>query len=78
VKSNWCQCRGQWAGGGHCRVCCHTFSSDTAFDAHREGPYDHTRHCIDIENTPGWRNTARGWTNSKPMPEHVKKARRGA
>ncbi len=60
------------ASGGHCRGgvyggCCRTFASDAAADAHRPvgGP------CLDVATAPGWRLTARGWTNTPPMPPEV-------
>ena len=55
-------------GGGHCRECHRTFTSDSAADAHRKGPYT-DRYCIDPDNDytqtgkkVPWRLTAHGWT----------------
>lgn len=64
--------------GGHCRGgeyggCCLTFSSDSAFDHHRTGPFapDGQRRCADVTVDPAWRLTRRGWTDSDPMPGYV-------
>ncbi len=70
-----CQCpdcgatySGAQRSGGHCRDGCHrTFRSQSAFDAHRTGPYSN-RSCIDVTATEGWRNTDRGWTDQPEMP----------
>lgn len=53
-------------GGGHCRGCCRTFRSDSAFDQHRRGPYD-ARVCLDVLTIEKWRLTPRGWTNAPKM-----------
>lgn len=48
------------SGGGHCRSCHRTFSSDRAYDKHRVGPMD-ARRCVGELESP-WRITDRGWT----------------
>lgn len=56
-------------GGGHCSVCCRTFTSDSAFDAHRSGRFaDNSRFCLEVESLEKWRLTSRGWT---PYPAWV-------
>lgn len=67
---------GKWGG------CCESFTSYTAFDRHRIGPYDSrdgVRRCL----TPaemiamGGRDTPRGWTFEPPMtPEQRARSRR--
>jgi hypothetical protein len=63
-------------GGGHCRTCHRTFTSVSAADKHRVGPYEPkgVRRCADLlddwrpdrdgqlRQVP-WRLTARGWTH---------------
>ena len=72
-----CACRGEWKGGGHCRSCCTTFASDSAFDDHRAGPFT-ARYCLPVSPSDVWRLTGRGWTNSPPLSsEALKSLRRG-
>lgn len=61
-------------GGGHCMACHNTFASDSAAASHRTGPHS-DRRCIDPLTTDGWRMTSRGWTDSAPMPEHLRGTR---
>lgn len=58
-------------GGGHCMECHRTFTGQEAADAHRTGPFhpDGLRRCIPVDETPGWRRTHRGWTNTEPMSD---------
>lgn len=66
MRCNKCQGRYTANGGGHCSACCTTFTSDSAFDAHRKGPFMPTglRYCEDVRSTEGWRETAYGWTKA--------------
>lgn len=69
-------------GGGHCSGppfggCCRTFASDAAFDKHRVGSYVTGRSCLDVTTADGWRETPRGWTNSKPMDPAALARRKG-
>lgn len=72
------RCGAKYSGadrrGGHCAACCTTFTSQTSFDAHRYGPYDGDRKCMTQQEMEqaGFRDTDRGWTNSPPMPDHLK------
>lgn len=65
------------ANGAHCGGCHHTFTSDSAFDAHRTGSYD-DRACLPVDGLDGWRSTPRGWTNAAEMPAALRRARRSA
>lgn len=50
--------------GGHCRACCTTFRTQSAFDRHRVGKHGPERRCLtaDEMTAAGWRDTDRGWT----------------
>jgi hypothetical protein len=49
VKCHECGESYRKASGGHCTVCHRTFSSVSAGDQHRRGPFD-ARYCADMEN----------------------------
>lgn len=54
---------GSQASGGHCTGGCHrSFRSQGAFDKHRTRDFT----CIDVANTPPWRETDTGWTPYPP------------
>ena len=55
------------ANADHCAGCHRTFTSTSAFDAHRVGPHER-RACLPVETTDGWRETPRGWTDAAQMP----------
>jgi len=65
--------------GYTCTACWKVFSTESTFTKHRVGKFGMTpteRRCLTDEEMSdgGWRLTARGWTNSKPMPEGIHKA----
>ena len=70
MRCNKCNGRYTANGGGHCTRCCTTFTSDSAFDAHRKGPFHPTglRYCEDVRAVEGWRETTYGWTNRPQRP----------